>query len=425
MKTKIFLAGLAILGSIELSAYTYEVQPLVGQNFTESGSAVDDSTAFGLRLNKYISDDNAIMFGYTRIIDADYNRNVTSRVIRSTRSCDVAPCAPVVVDTCAPQYNCDPKPDNCNSNDGCDDDNNWNDDNDNDWNDDIADAGNNANGGSNNANDGANGGNNGAADNSNGGGDNGMAGANGSNVNGGNGDAVEIAQPTKPAKKLTPKVTNLGKSSKSASTDIDRFYINGLHNITTNYSRLTPYVYAGFGYERVDHEYNDLKSQGFFDAGLGLKFGITDRVSLLADVQGIKKFRDNDLDVLASLGLGFFFGGSSQVAPETQVTEVAPTPKREITIVKVKTTTTVEALPAGDYYIQLAAAFKSDIEEGCHFTDELKEEGIDYQVKYMTIKGKNASVLVTGPYASKEDAKEELFKIRKISKDAFIRTIQD
>ena len=421
MKTKIFLAGLAILGSIELSAYTYEVQPLVGQNFTESGSAVDDSTAFGLRLNKYISDDNAIMFGYTRIIDADYNKNVTRRVIRNSRSCDTSPCAPVVVDTCAPQNNCDPKPDNCNSDDGCSD-NDWNDDND-DWknndNDDL--NGNDAdNGNGTNANNGA------GANANNGTGTNADNGAVNAAEAGANSDAVEIAQPNKPAKKLTPKVTNLGKSSKSASTDIDRFYINGLHNITTNYSRLTPYVYAGFGYERVENEYNDLKSQGFFDAGLGLKFGITDRVSVLADVQGIKKFRDNDLDVLASLGLGFFFGGASQVAPETEVTEVTPEPRREITIVKVKpSTTTVEALPAGDYYIQLAAAFNSDIEKGCHFTDELKKDGIDYQVKYITIKGKNASVLVTGPYASKEDAKEELFKIRKISKDAFVRTIRD
>jgi septal ring-binding cell division protein DamX len=411
MKTKIFLAGLAILGSIELSAYTYEVQPLVGQNFTESGSAVDDSTAFGLRLNKYISDDNAIMFGYTRIIDADYNKNVTSRVIRNSRSCDVDPCAP--------QNNCDPKPDNYNSNDGYND-NGYN----NDWDNDADE------------NDGAvnpteAGANNGAAEND---------GAAEAAEAGANSNAVEIAQPHKPTKKMTPKINNLGKSSKSASTDIDRFYINGLHNITTNYSRLTPYVYAGFGYERVEDEYNDLKSQGFFDAGLGLKFGITDRVSLLADVQGIKKFRDNDFDVLASLGLGFFFGGASQVAPEIDATDVTPQPKREITIVKVKPTTTTvvdvkpttttvvniePTAPAGNYYIQLAAAFSSDIEKGCHFTDELKKDGIDYQVKYITIKGKNASVLVTGPYATKEDAKEELFKIKKISKDAFIRTIQE
>ena len=201
------------------------------------------------------------------------------------------------------------------------------------------------------------------------------------------------------------------------------------------YNRLTPYVYSGFGYERVDNEYNGYKSQGFFDAGMGLKYHITDKVNLLADIQGIKKFKDNDLDILASLGLGFFFGANTQSIPETTAPVVHVRPSvptnREITIVKVKQApratyrhdTRVMPTHRGNYYLQLAAAFKSDLESGCHFTDELKQEGIDYEIKYATINGKNASLLVVGPYSSKEEAREDLAKIRKISKNAFIRRL--
>ncbi len=437
MKTKIFVAGLAICSSIGLSAYTYEVQPLIGQNFTEDGAAVDDSTAFSLRVNKYISPNNAIMFGYTRISDADYNKNIIKKIGKSNRSCGINPCKPTI-DPCAQKTNpcatpkvdpCATKTNPCTTNYDNDDNYYYDNDNsssqsnsDNDYN---TDAGNGNSNGSNANN------NNSAGSNANN--NNGAGSTNQNNAN--NNQKPHKPTVNKPTHKLTPDNTgSLSKNSKKVSTDVDRFYINGLHNIDLEYSRLKPYVYAGFGYERVDKEYNDYKSQGFFDAGLGLKFGINDKVSLLADLQGIKKFRDNDLDILASLGLGFFFGANQQVAPETTVVAVAPKaePVREITIIKVKPKTNTSkkkintvSTTKGNYYIQLAAAFKQDVAEGCHFTEEMDKEGIAYDVKYTTIKGKNASVLVTGPYSSREEAKEELAKIRKISKDAFIRKFKN
>lgn len=436
MKFKVLLASIVAMGSISLSAYTYEVQPLVGQNFTEDNSAVDDSTAFGLRINKYISEDNAIMFGYSRIIDADYKKSVYIKNSKSLRSCG----------TCAPVYNkCQPK-----------DDGNTNSAGYNSNNDENSAPASNPNqvpqiGGSNNS----------AGYNSNSdensapasdlnqvpqiGGNPNQSGVDTDNSqnqmpsnNSQNNNDLQPHQPSegnptlpkKPSKQIKPAIGTLGNSSKSKSTDIDRFYINGLHNINLEYNRLTPYVYAGFGYERVDDEFNDYKSQGFFDAGMGLKFSINNKVSLLADIQGIKKFRDNDLDLLASIGLGFFFGADHQIAPEVKAV-TTPKPVREVTVIKVKPKAVSSAeviqpaLPAGEYYIQLAAAFKTDLETGCHYTDELQKEGIDYDIKYTTIRGKNASILVVGPYNSKEEAKEDLAKIRKISKNAYIRKIKE
>jgi hypothetical protein len=416
MKKRSLFATTVLLGAISLSAYTYEVQPLIGKNFTENGAAVDDSTAFGLRINKYLSNDNAIMFGYTRLNDADYNKNIIKQ-LKNSRSCGVNPCAPkpqacpTKPSKCStPQTHCSQKPketNKCNTQTSANT-------NENDHQGNSSSVGSNASASSNTSM-----------------GNNSKSASNQQP----HAPVTQVNKPKIPAKKLKPTSGNLGKSYKSASTDVDRFYINGLHNIQTGYNRLNPYVYAGFGYERVDDEYNDYKSQGFFDAGMGLKFALSERVNLLADVQAIKKFRDNDLDILTSVGLGFFFGSTKQVAPETTVPAVKVEPTREITIVKVKpnpmptaktvAVTAPKAVQSGNYYIQLAAAFKTDLETGCHYTDELKKEGIDYDIKYTTIKGKNASILVVGPYNSKDEAKEDLAKIRKIAKDAFIRRLKD
>ena len=473
MKTKYILAGFALFGAINLSAYTYEVQPLIGKNFTENGAAVDDSTAYGLRINKYISPNSAIMFGYTRIDGADYNKNVIQKIVKSNRSCGANPCTQKLstTDHCTVTDADDDNYNNCSSSKsvcgkcGLEENtdsakNSAESSHSNNKDDKPTPSG--ANGNGNNTstnsnagvNNGANGNGNNTPTNPNTGVNNGANGNgnntptnpnagvnNGANANG-NGAKSQPHKPTKivkPKNKLKPKIKDLGKSTKRASTDVDRFYINGLHNIDSGYSRLIPYVYAGFGYERVDKEYNDYKSQGFFDAGLGVKFGINDKVSLLADVQGIKKFRDNDFDILASLGLGFFFGANNQVAPKTTTINIVPKkkPVRKITIIKLKPKTETKTLvvkeapkkvkssKSGEYYIQLAAAFKTDVADGCHFTEEMDKEGISYSVKYTKIGGKNASVLVTGPYSSKEEAKEELAKIRKISKDAFIRRFKD
>jgi len=408
MKKRSLFATTVLLGAISLSAYTYEVQPLIGKNFTENGAAVDDSTAFGLRINKYLSNDNAIMFGYTRLNDADYNKNIIKQ-LKNSRSCGVNPCAPKP-SACPPKPStCPPKPSKCSTpQNSCSqkpkETNKCNTQTATNTNENHHQSSNNSKG---------------------------------TTSQQPHKPVTQVNKPKIPAKKLKPTSENLGKSHKSASTDVDRFYINGLHNIQTGYNRLNPYVYAGFGYERVDDEYNDYKSQGFFDAGMGLKFALSERVNLLADIQAIKKFRDNDLDILTSVGLGFLFGSTKQVAPETAVPAIKVEPTREITIVKVKpnpiptartvavTVTAPKAVQRGNYYIQLAAAFKSDLETGCHYTDELKKEGIDYDIRYTTIKGKNASILVVGPYNSKDEAKEDLAKIRKIAKDAFIRRLKD
>ncbi len=408
MKTKLLIASFALLGSMSLSAYNYEVQISAGKNFADSNAVVDDSNAFGIRLNKYINENNAIMFGYTRLNDVDYNVATGEIVgIKGSRGC--APANPCVKPKCTPLNPCH-KPSTTQPVNGH-----------------SGSSSQPTNGSNLNSNDNTQP-TNGSNLNSN---DNTQP-TNGSNLNGNN--DVQPHAPIEPTgDDLFPSdnVNNQEEvqSATYASTDIDRFYINGLHHIDTKYSRLNPYVYAGFGYERVEDKYTSLDSQGFFDAGLGLKYALSDSISVLADVQGVKKFDDHDLDILASIGFGYFFGGVTQTPPETKVMPISAKPK-EVTIVKVApaviaTNPTVKALPSGEYYIQMATAFTTDIEKDCKYIDELKKAGIDYEIKYRTIKGKNAQVLVVGPYATKEEAKENLPAIKKIAKDAFIKKMRD
>jgi hypothetical protein len=404
MQKKLLLATVAILGSIQLSAYTYEVSPLIGKNFTEDGALVDDSTAFGIRLNKYISEDNAIMFGYTRINSADYKRTTNVlKALRTNSGCIIDPCKPVV-DNCGGWY--EGKWDHCNNNDedySMDNDTSSSNDSDDSDINDASDSSANQNTPSPES---------------------------GNNGNSSTTDNTTPTTTTGTGEDTTPNQQVL--SNRSRDTDINRFYINGLHHIKTKYSRLVPYVYGGFGYEDVENEFAEYKSQGFFNAGGGLKFRINDKFNLISDIQAIKKFKSHDLDILGSLGVSFLFGKALQPEPEALVAsgleDVHPAaPKRKITIVKVapqpKAAAPVVTAPKGEYYVQMAAGFKTDMETGCKHTKDLRDAGIDYKIKYTTLKGKNAALVVVGPYETKAEATSHLAALKKYSKDAFVKKI--
>ncbi len=406
MKTKLLVASIALLGSMSLSAYNYEAQILVGENYTDSDAVIDDSNAFGIRLNKYINANDAIMFGYTRLNDVDYNV-ATGKIVRmkGNRGCTSAKPCFKPKHKCTPTHTCHKPNQNQSTSTGVNN----------------SDMSNNSHNTENN-----------------------MA-SSSTDISASNDQdstpimpidtTADSSQPTQPTEDLFPTNTSSNQdqslNSTYASTDIDRFYINGLHHINTKYCRLKPYVYAGFGYERVEDEYAGLNSQGFFDAGLGLKYALSRNINVLADVQGVKKFDNYDLDVLASVGIGYLFGGMSQTAPETKVLPISAAP-RNVTVVKVAPTVITETeqvsevmAPVGEYYVQLATTFTTDMQNGCKYIDQLKDRGIDYDIRYTTIKGKNAQILVVGPYSSIAEAKENLSMLKKISRNAFIKRIVD
>jgi len=165
---------------------------------------------------------------------------------------------------------------------------------------------------------------------------------------------------------------------------------------------------------------------------------MNDRFNLVSDIQGIKKFKSHDLDILGSIGVGYLFGSLLQTAPETlavsglediQPEPEALTPTRDITVVKVApkapSVTPVMLAPTGEYYVQMAAGFKTDMEVDCKHTQDLRDAGIDYDIKYTTIGGKNAALVVIGPFETKEEAASQLPSLRRYSRDAFVKRLRD
>ncbi len=241
-------------------------------------------------------------------------------------------------------------------------------------------------------------------------------------------------------------------SGTNGSTNIDRYFINGVHDLYLPNPNIRPFVFAGLGYENVEHETNNLKSQGFFDAGAGLKIPFADNVNLYSEAKAIKKFDDSSLDFALALGVGFAFGQTISSAPATFVQSSSPEIEMlpQSTPVSVEPTTIVaqepqiisnsvesveeaqpiivqEQTPAydGEYYIQLAAIFHSNIHDDDNIINAIQDSGEPFSIKDAIISGRHAKLLLAGPYMSHQDAQSILPQMRTIQRGAFIKRIEN
>ena len=249
-------------------------------------------------------------------------------------------------------------------------------------------------------------------------------------------------------------------------TDIERGTLNVIYEGGS--AKIRPYAVAGMGYEAthgasVKTTNND--SQAFYNAGVGVKFGLTDNVSLVTEVKGIHKVENDDDDIVGTIGVGVKLGGTEAKKPtcatpnalsldqfakmckpqpgapaaavvpaeqmpvETMQTEPVivekPQPATE-TVVEEKTTACVvevEApqesadIPEG-YYVQMAALFKGS---GNLLTSKLERKNYPY-VLYNTQRfGKDATLVLAGPYASRKEAAVALKYLKRLSRKAFIK----
>ncbi len=241
--------------------------------------------------------------------------------------------------------------------------------------------------------------------------------------------------------------------SANGSTNIDRYFINGVHDVYLQNPNIRPFVFAGFGYENVEHETSRLKSQAFFDAGAGVKVPFADNINLYSEAKAIKKFDDSSLDFALALGVGFVFGQTISsslpvafVQPSVQNVEILP--ENDTVITKEPTTIVQQVQPLndtitvqedqqlveiqeqtpvyeGEYYIQLAAVFHSNIDDDDQIINAIQNRGEPFSIKDAEISGKNAKLLLAGPYLSYEDAKSVLPKMKKIQRGAFIKRIEN
>ncbi len=268
-------------------------------------------------------------------------------------------------------------------------------------------------------------------------------------------------------------------SSQRASTQLDRFYLNGLYEFCGE-NKLTPYVFAGLGYENVRHEAYDLESGGFVNAGGGLKYQLNENLNLITEAKALKKFDNNDLDIIAGLGLGMMFGAAAtQIAPisaielDQQTPDVIPSIIPTVTPIATYTDITPPAPSSaydnldvvtieengsfqtrailsepshaynsydvvpieeegrytsqaiandGNYYIQVAALFNSNGQDSTYFR-KLDQAGLNHQIKETTVRGRDVKLLLVGPYNSSAEARADLSRTKNIEKGAFVKKI--
>ncbi len=420
----------------------YELDGLIGRNFADSNSLVKDATTIGIHLNRYITEDIAIQFGYDRILNAHYRFAKLNRSLKSQRTmvCGCDSDSNTQTQNNSDQSNSDTTNQNTNTqNDNSQ--SNTSDQTNNDA------AGNSGNGNSGNGNSGN--GNSGNGNSGNGNSGNGNSGNNGGNTgtgnsggNGDNGTNTDINTQT-----LQSVLGSIYKTNSTQKTDIDRFYINGVKEFHQLNKHFIPYAFAGLGYENVNDKNLGIKSQGFFNAGGGLKYALSDRFRIVSEAKAIKKFRDNDLDIVATVGLGILFGKhtiQNDIEPNTPKLTIEPKVKttnepikeektkeqtkvinpviideeeQEVKPVKIAQESSINSDKA--YYIQLA--FVTQESSLDNYIQKLDQIDLDFTIKEEQVHKLTGNAILVGPFASYEDAKEHISSVKKIEKGAFIR----
>ncbi len=113
-------------------------------------------------------------------------------------------------------------------------------------------------------------------------------------------------------------------------TDFERYMLHAKQNLTSG-SRVTPYVIGGMGYEKLHRDCttgdcagNKVSSQAFYSGGAGLKYNVSDKVSLVTEARVIHKVEDSDTDIVGNIGLGYRIGGATvPVQPSAGINQKA------------------------------------------------------------------------------------------------------
>ncbi len=254
-----------------------------------------------------------------------------------------------------------------------------------------------------------------------------------------------------------------------ATTDLLRGMVS-LQKDIPNRSRVTPYVFAGLGGEKVYKtvKSTNLDSQMFYNGGVGLRYSVNNKVDLVGEARVIHKVEDKDTDIIGNVGLGLKFGvpqhkpaktlqdlaamtpAPAPVAPVEVAPEVLPAePAPEIEPVIVGSLDEKEAAVSGEivenvessdcaptsdvtetcpsdrdsvadqegvesgYYIQVISLARNSTDK---VTNRLDRMGLSYRLENS---GAMTRVLV-GPFASRSDARRSLRKAKRVSRDAFI-----
>lgn len=108
----------------------------------------------------------------------------------------------------------------------------------------------------------------------------------------------------------------MGDGGKS---DLERGSINLYYDAFSD-SKVSPYIIIGGGYEKLHRTYQDIKSQPFYQAGIGIRMDLSKKVELSTQLKYLKKTKTKTDEYIASLGVGMIFSDECE-------TKLAPTKK--------------------------------------------------------------------------------------------------
>lgn len=98
-----------------------------------------------------------------------------------------------------------------------------------------------------------------------------------------------------------------------ANIDARQYRLDALYHLTSD-RNFTPYLAAGVGFM----ELSPGKDNALLNLGAGVKYALSEMVSLRGDFRLIDDVEDNRIDNVTTLGLHFAFGGKS-TSPETAI----------------------------------------------------------------------------------------------------------
>ena len=107
---------------------------------------------------------------------------------------------------------------------------------------------------------------------------------------------------------------NVDYDNSNQDTDISRYFVNAIKSYPLN-SKLSLYSLIGLGYENLSNDFADNDDSGFFNYGLGLKYMVTDRFSLRAELRHAIKFDHGDNNLFYTVGFVIPFGKKAEPAP--------------------------------------------------------------------------------------------------------------
>lgn len=108
--------------------------------------------------------------------------------------------------------------------------------------------------------------------------------------------------------------TNTDYDNSNESTHLTKFFLNGVKNLYSFNDALSLYGLAGLGFEAVSNEQNHNDDAGFVNYGLGLRYQMTDILSLKTDIRHLID-TEGDSTGLLTFGLGILFGEKAQPTP--------------------------------------------------------------------------------------------------------------